>query len=128
MMEPIQTDISDEALIKAIRLNLCEFYRHLSQTSPNPDWHFEDEKFTRWHAPIEHPWFNGVLSSDLPEKQDEAFVEETIQYFHAKGVSVFTWWLDPPLQRADWQPLLAKHSFGFSDDTPGMAADLEALD
>ena len=126
-MEPIQTDVSDEVLVRATRLNLCEFYRHLSRTSPDPSRQFEDEKFTRWHVPIQYPWFNGVLSSRLPEENDDAFIEETIQYFRAKGVGVFTWWLEPPLQRADWEPVLAKHGFGFSDDTPGMAADLETL-
>jgi GNAT superfamily N-acetyltransferase len=124
-MNSIQTDLSDQSLITAIRANLCEFYRHLNRSFPET--FFENEKFASWCASIGHPWFNGVLSSRLPEKEDEAFIEETIEYFRGKGIGAFTWWMDPPLSCADWEPVLTKHGFRYSNDTPGMAAGLEAL-
>ncbi len=124
-MNNIQTDLADEALVTAIRANLCEFFRHVSRSIPEQ--HFENEKFTRWLSSLGHPWFNGVLSLNPYEKKDEAFIAETIQYFRANKVGAFTWWMQPPLQRADWQPVLSKYGFGYSDDTPGMAANLEAL-
>ncbi len=124
-MNPIQTDIADAALVTAIRANLSEFFRHVSRSIP--DEHFENGKFTRWLSSLRHPWFNGVLSSNPYEKRDEAFIEETIQYFRTKKVGAFTWWMEPQLQRADWEPILSKYGFRYSDDTPGMAADLEAL-
>lgn len=124
-MESIQTDVSDEALVIAIRANMCAFFRQLSRA--NPAEHFETTQFTRWYTPIAHPWFNGVLSSNLPDG-NEPFIAETIQYFRDKGVGMFTWWLEPHLKRADWEPALTKHGFGFSDDTPGMAVDLQTLD
>jgi GNAT superfamily N-acetyltransferase len=124
-MNNIQTDLSEEALVNAIRLNLCEFFRHLSRS--NPEEHFENAGFTRWCAGIQHPWFNGVLSSAAPREGDKAFIEEAIGYFWTKRVGALTWWMEPPLQRADWEPVLAKYGFGYSDDTPGMAADLQAL-
>ena len=124
-MKYIQTDLSDEALITAIRANLGEFFRHLSRI--NPEEHFENEKFTRWYSHLQHPWFNGVLSSRLPEEDDQASIEETIQYFRTRKVATFTWWMEPQIQCGDWKPLLSKYGFGFSDDTPGMAADLQAL-
>jgi len=121
----IQVDLSDEALVTAIRANLCDFYRHLSRCLPEE--HFEDTKFTRWCSALEHPWFNGVLSSRTPEESDETFIEETLRYFRSKEVGAFTWWMEPQIKASDWKPLLSKHGFGFSDDTPGMAADLQAL-
>ncbi len=124
-MDPIQTDVSDEALVIAIRANLSEFFRHLSRSIPEE--HFEDRKFTRWCSSIQHPWFNGALSSSLPEDGDEAFIEQTVQYFRAKKIGTFTWWLAPELKSSDWESVLSKHGFGFSDDTPGMAVDLQAL-
>ena len=124
-MHPIQTDISDSALITAIRANLCEFYRHVSRSLHEQQ--FENDRFTRWQAPIAHPWFNGVLSSQPSSPRDRAFVEECIEYFRAKQIVTFTWWMEPHLARSDWEPLLSPYGFGFSDDTPGMAAYLDAL-
>lgn len=124
-MNNIQTDLSDQALIIAIRANLCEFFRHLNRSFPET--YFENTKFARWCASIPHPWFNGVLSSQRPEKEDETFIEETIEYFRGKGIGAFTWWIDPRFQTADWEPVLAKYGFHYSYDTPGMAVDLEAL-
>lgn len=125
-MDQVQTNRSNEALVTAIRANLCEFYRHLGRSVPEGC--YQDGKFTRWWTSLQHPWFNGVLSSRPPEENDEAFVEETIAYFRSQGVGAFTWWMEPRLDASAWEPLLSKYGFGFSDDTPGMAADLEALD
>jgi ribosomal protein S18 acetylase RimI-like enzyme len=124
-MQNIQTELSDEALVMAIRANMCDFFRHFSRSDPKE--HFENEKFVRWFMPLPHPWFNGVLSSKLPETLDNAFIEETIQYFRDKNTNTFTWWLEPHLKRVDWEPRLAKYGFGFSNDTPGMAVDLNTL-
>ncbi len=124
-MKNIQTDLSDEALVTAIRANLCEFFRHLSRSFPEE--HFQNTRFMRWRTSIEHPWFNGVLSTMPPEKDDEAFIEETLRYFQLKDVDTLTWWMEPWLRRADWEPVLAKYKFVYSDDTPGMAVDLQAL-
>jgi ribosomal protein S18 acetylase RimI-like enzyme len=93
----------------------------------HPKESFENEKFARWYTPLSHPWFNGVLSSSLPADQDEEFIEETIDYFRAKGTVTFSWWLQPPLEKTDWDALLTRHGFGFSNDTPGMAVDLQTL-
>jgi ribosomal protein S18 acetylase RimI-like enzyme len=124
-MEQIQTNVSDEALVTAIHANMCDFFRHTSQSDPAE--HFETKRFTRWYTPLPHPWFNGVLSSDLPANGDDPFIAETIEYFRDKGVNTFTWWLEPHVKRADWEAVLSKHGFGFSDDTPGMAVDLQRL-
>ena len=124
-MDHIQTDVSDRGLVNAVRANMGDFLRHLGVSYP--DGHFENEKFTRWRVPIPHPWFNGVLSSALPDESDTAFIEETIQYFRAQKVRTFTWWLEAHLKSPDWGPMLGRHGFGLSKDTPGMAVELKDL-
>jgi len=124
-MNHIQTDVSDEALVTAIRANLCDFFRHTSRS--NSAEHFENEQFTRWYSPLPHPWFNGVLCSNPHKDGDESFIDETIKYFRDTGVNTFTWWMEPHLKPSDWEPALSKYGFGFSDDTPGMAVDLHEM-
>lgn len=124
-MPNIQTDTSDEALVTAIRTNMSDLFRYMEQSLPGE--HPRNGRFTRWHTPPAHPWFNGVLSFGLPAEEDEEFIEQMLQYFRDKGVHTFTWWMDPPLTAVDWEPVLIKHGFGFSKDTPGMAMDLQAL-
>ncbi len=124
-MDMIQTDVSDLALVNAIRANMCEFFHHLGASYP--EGHFQNDKFTRWRAPIPHPWFNGVLSSQPPEEQDQAFIEETIQYFRTQQVSTFTWWMEPHFNCSDWVPMLSRYGFASLTDTPGLAMELEAL-
>jgi len=124
-MSEIQTDVSDRALVRAIRANMCDFFRHTSRN--NPAEHFENDNFVRWHTALQHPWFNGALSINPPQPDADKFITDTIKYFRAKNIGTFTWWLDARLKPADWGPTLSKHGFGFSDDTPGMAVDLQAL-
>jgi ribosomal protein S18 acetylase RimI-like enzyme len=125
-MDTIQTDVSDPALVTAIRANLSAFFHHLARSFPNG--YFESERFTRWHTPIRQAWFNGVLSAHAPREQDETFIKETIQYFRAQKVGTFSWWMEPGLGCAEWETVLLRHGFGFSEDTPGMALDLQTLD
>jgi ribosomal protein S18 acetylase RimI-like enzyme len=124
-MNNIQTDVSDAALVTAVRANMCDFFRHTSRI--DPDEYFENDQFTRWHTRLAHPWFNGVLSSTPANDRDDKFIREVIKYFRDKKVNIFTWWMEPHLQPSDWDHALSKHGFGFSDDTPGMAVDLHEM-
>lgn len=122
----IQTDLSEIALVNAIRGNMCRFFRFLTRKRPTSD-RFENDKFARWHTPVPHPWFNGLVCNATPSQTDGDFIQETIQYFKGRRVSTFTCWLEPHLNRSDWEPFLANYGFGFSDGTPGMAVDLQTL-
>jgi ribosomal protein S18 acetylase RimI-like enzyme len=124
-MSHIQTDVSEAGLITAIRANMMELFQLLSTTSPAEN--FSNEKFTGWLTPLPHPWFNGVLCHQKPTATDEAFITEAIAYFQDKKVNAFTWWLAPQLTSTDWEPALTARGFGFSNDTPGMAVDLNHL-
>ena len=121
----IQIDTSDEALVTAIRANMCDFFRLMEKIDHNE--YREDANFTRWYSPLSHPWFNGVLSTRPFEEGDDTFIEETVQYFRDKKAGAFTWWMEPHLRPSDWEPALSRHGFAYSDDTPGMAVDLQAL-
>ncbi len=119
----IQTDISTEVQITAIRANMCDFFRHISKIDPTA----QNKRFTRWYTPLAHPWFSGVLCSDPPTDGDEQIIEESIRFFKNRKTHTFSWWLEPQLRSSVWQTLLAKNGFGFSNDTPGMAMDLNKL-
>ena len=121
----IQTNLSDDSLVMAICANLCEFFHHLGRSSPETL--FESGSFIRWDSPIQHPWFNGVLSSHMPEETDTGFIDETLQYFRSKNKQSCTWWVAPHLKPQNWQAMLSAFNFHFSSDTPGMAADLQVL-
>src|SRR5258706_3458669 len=124
-MNTIQTNVSDEALVTAIRANMCDFFRRISRV--NPEEHLENGQFTRWYIPLPQPWVTGALYSNLPKGGDDPFIDETIQYFRDKKVNTFTWWMEPHLKPSGWESLLSKHGFSFSNDTPGMAIDLHEM-
>jgi ribosomal protein S18 acetylase RimI-like enzyme len=125
-MVSVQTDMSETALVHATRGNLCDFFRFLAHHLPPGD-SFENDKFVRWHTPLPHPWFNGLLCNIPPAKSDADFIQETVQYFSERQVDTFTCWFQPHLSRSDWAPLLSSFGFGFSDGTPGMTVDLQTL-
>ena len=80
-MATIQTDLSEAALVPAIRGNLCEFFRFLSGRLP-ADRKIENEDFIRWYTSLGHPWFNGLLCLSSPEKAGSSFIKDSIQYFN----------------------------------------------
>ena len=125
-MATIQIDLSEAALVNAIRMNLCDFFRYLTGKLSLED-RFENDRFTRWYTPLSHPWFNGILCRATPTPADEDFIRETVQYFKERGVGVFTCWLEPHLDRLEWEVFLSEFGFGFSDGTPGMAVDLNSF-
>lgn len=119
------TDTSDAALITATRANLCDFFRHLAKS--NHAGYFENERFIRWRTQIAHPWFHGILAKFPPKPGDDSFIEDSIANFRNHQARLFTFWMDPPQTRADWESALKKFGFGYSDTTPGMAVELNAL-
>src|SRR5262245_57229334 len=124
-MHHIQAGVSDEALVTAIRANMCDFFRHLSRSKPAE--HFENKHFTRWYSLLPHPLFNGALCSKVYKEGDESFIHDTIEYFRGKGTRPFTCWVEPHLKPSAWEPAPARHGVGFSNDEPGIAVDLHEM-
>jgi ribosomal protein S18 acetylase RimI-like enzyme len=113
------------ALASAVKENLYAFFRSFSRSAVAE--FSESAGLARWHTRIPHPWFNAVLVARPPAGDDAETIRETQQYFRARGVPIFTWWLEPGLQITEWANSLLPHGFGFDHNTPGMALDLAAL-
>jgi GNAT superfamily N-acetyltransferase len=124
-MDEILTKLTPPALTRAIKANLLAFFRHLRQ-SPATDF-YETAQLVRWHTAVPHPWFNGVLCSQPAPNNAEAIIQDTIAFFRARQVNLFSWWLEPGLSPATWEPHLLAHGFQYDANTPGMALDLQAL-
>lgn len=124
-MNTILQDLSTSAMSKAVRSNLYAFFRNLGQ-SPHVEC-YEDEGLLRWHSAIAHPWFNGVLVNRLPAADEAQTIGETVAYFQTKKARLFTWWIGEGLETAAWEQPLFANGLGYSSNTPGMAADLNAL-
>ena len=124
-MSDILTDLSQPALIHAVKANLLELLHYLRQAAETD--FTADEKFTRWHTRVPHPWFNGVSAAQPPAPEDEAYITDTMAYFRSRGVSPFTWWIAPAVPFGPWEEVLHRHGFHVDHDTPGMALDLEQL-
>ena len=124
-MSEILTDLSKPSLIHAIHANLTTYFRQLDFS---PAIKFEkSDGLCRWHSKVPHPWFNGVLSSRPAKSADGQYVDDVFSFFKSHGVSMITWWLEPDVPRESWEAILVPHGFHFTEDTPGMAAELSKL-
>lgn len=124
-MTSILSDLSSPSLTAAIKDNLYAFFGGICDASLVSG---EGEQVGfRWHTPLAHPWFNGVLISRPPTAGADQVVRDTVAYFRSHGVSAFTWWLAPSLEPGAWSQHLLPHGFQYDDNTPGMAINLAAL-
>jgi ribosomal protein S18 acetylase RimI-like enzyme len=124
-MEPILQDLSSVNLAAAIKSNFYDSFRRL-KSSDQTDYQI-GSGFERWHTPISHPWFNGVLASHLSDRDAARLIQDSLAYFKEHGVSAHSWWLDLSAQLDAWQPRLAAFDYKYSHGTPGMAIDLDQL-
>ena len=120
----VLSDFSRAALSQAIKRNLYAFFRYMCQNTKLEL--AEEPGLARYFSGVPHPWFNGILCSRSP-KEDDTFIQKSIEYFRRNGVSTFTWWLESGIDQANWDSVLKTYDFQYSDDTPGMAVDLEKL-
>lgn len=87
----------------------------------------ENPEFARWRTPVPHPWFNGVLSAQTPGANAEQIVRETIDYFLSNNVNSFTWWQQASLPTQAWLEVLVPFGLRYTNETPGMAANITEL-
>ena len=121
-MAAILTDLSQQNLANSIQTNMHDFFRQigLSQTQPRAD-------SLRWQTGLQHSWFNGVLVDRAPEPEDVSLIQELKEFFSARGIRSWTWWVDLPALPQQWADLLGEAGFRFEHDTPGMAMKLADL-
>jgi len=124
-MDPMLTDLSTPALAAAVKDNLNALSKHL-RNSPATEWREEGGLYT-WRTPIPHPWYNGVVCASPPGANADEAALASIEYFKARGVAAFIWWLGPEIEIAAWAPHLLPHGFAHDQRTPGMALDLAGL-
>jgi ribosomal protein S18 acetylase RimI-like enzyme len=124
-MSGILTDLSEPALVRACKNNLYRFFETLRAWDEAEI--FDDSQLQCWWTPLPHPWFNGVLSRNTLPGDATELIAETKAYFKDKDRQVITWWLAPELEESDWVKQLELNGLGFTNDPPGMAADLSKL-
>ena len=126
-MDEILTDLSETALVRAIRQSLCDIGWSL-----RPWWKqavFEEhEKLNRWWSPMPFGlYFNAVVSKREPEGEETDLIRETVEFFRSRSRVDFDWRLTPGLENGDWGRQLEASGFRFHQGTPGMAVDLKRL-
>ena len=124
-MEEILSDFSTGALAAAVKLNFYAYYLRFQtggsiSTQPGEGWH-------AWRTSLAHPWYNGVLAQLPATSMSDESIDAALRFFEGYG-GVITWWLMPEVDVDPWRERLAACGFGYNDDTPGMAIDLDALD
>jgi GNAT superfamily N-acetyltransferase len=124
-MREVLTDRSPAALAAAVRRNLHEFDRY-SACSANAEW-FEAGGFFRWRTPVPHAWCNGVICTGAPGPDAATLARGAIEYFRPTGTPAFTWWLASGARPEDWSPILRACGYGYDEQTPGMAVDLDEV-
>ena len=122
---PILADTSPGAMARAAQASLMTLNRFLGR-SPKTEVHRE-AGFFRWHTPVPHPFFNGVVASTPPGSEAETQARSALDYFESKGVSAITWWFDPGVSPEAWSPILLRLGFTLDPNLPGMAAPLDDL-
>ncbi len=121
----ILKDLSAPSLARSVKANLYAFFHILGRSSKSE--FYTHPKLVRWHTPIPHPWFQGILSAESAELDDDQLVRDMVSYFKSCGVTSFTWWLEPNLKPDSWSSHLSAHGFRYDKSTPGMAVHLAAL-
>lgn len=124
-MTDILDDTSPSALAHAVKSNLYEFFFYSGRAHRLELW--ANSSLHRWRTALQHPWFNGVLSSKPAPDCDPKVAAVVVAYFRSQAVNNFTWWLAPNLTRDDWECALEPLNFHYDDSTPGMALDLRNL-
>jgi ribosomal protein S18 acetylase RimI-like enzyme len=125
MQPEIFWDFSSPSIKHAVKNNLYEFFRSFGQ-SPYVD-RSEDGGLLRWHTAVQHPWFNGVLSTGVPTADTAESIQATLAYFRSKDVDAISWWLEPGVKINAWADILSQHGFLYDDHTPGMAVEISRL-
>lgn len=124
-MSTIYSGASSDELVRKVKSNLYEFFKLLSRCSTTEM--LVKQSWIRWHTPVSHPWFKGMLCLNPTASLDADLVQKTISYFSAHNASGFTWWFNPDLPSQAWKSLLEPYGLCYDDNTPGMAVELASV-
>jgi ribosomal protein S18 acetylase RimI-like enzyme len=124
-MSELLADLSDPALIKAIKSNLYALFGVFGR-SPGVDV-FSHPALSRWRTRIPHPLFQIVLVTAAAPGDEERLIRESRDHFDQHGIAGFCWWFSPEVDPSPWEGPLRRLGFAPDNDPPGMAVALDAL-
>ena len=118
-------EISEQTIVKAIKANLFDYYDYLGHS---PQAELKDTPEFKWlMTGIPHSFLNHVLRTQLPSNQVDGKIKEMLAYFHSKGISEFSWWVEPDSGPPDLNKHLLSHGLIYTDDEPGMSCNLHEM-
>lgn len=123
-LSEILKDFSTPALVTAIEANSFEFWPLLARL-PQAQL-YDGPDMMRYVTGVPHPLFNGVTRARLVPEDLDAKIDETLTYFKSRRLPMM-WWTGPSTRPADLGKHLQAHGLTHAGDSPGMAADLLAL-
>ncbi len=112
--------------IAAIEENAFQLSRLLAGSWPRAELH-DDPEMLWTVTDIAHPMFNAVLRANLPPAGADTAIESVKARCAERGVPL-AWSVGPTTRPADLGAHLVRHGFVHAGDSPGMAADLDAID
>lgn len=123
-MSKVLRDSSARALAMAIEANLFEYYEFLGRSASVE---LYDSRSVTWFITgLPHPFVNGVFRTRLTSSDVDEAIERVLTHFKSRKMP-FMWWTGPAAQPADLGKHLEAHGLDYTEDFPGMAADLLAL-
>lgn len=117
-------DLSAPALVTAIEANLFDLFHRLGRW-PRAEW-YEDGAL--WWAITDIPFamFTSALRPRFVPDDLDAALDVVIARYQSGNIPAL-WWTGPTTTPADLGARLVAHGFRQTDDGPGMAVDLQAL-
>jgi hypothetical protein len=123
-MSEVLNDFSARALATAIEANLFEYFQYLGCSASVE---LYDSPSVRWFVTgIPHPFMNGVFRTQLTSGDVDEAIEQALTHFKLRKMP-FMWWAGSAAQPTDLGKHLEAHGLDYTEDFPGMAADLLAL-
>lgn len=125
MLGSVQTDLSPDALARAIEENTIAYWLYKARRA---GWDLLERPGALLYRSglAIGPWQNGVLRTDFaPDLADER-IATLVMDFRERGLP-FTWYVGPGRRPADLGARLLSHGLTHEVEEPGMAADLHAL-
>lgn len=124
-MQDMLSEMSTSSVVKVIRANWTEYYRHLGRA---PKAELRDGPHLSWLLTgIPDTFNNVVFETQLPPERASDLIEQALDHFRTKNLARVAWWTEEGPQGAALKEQLVAHGLTFSEGATGMAVDLRAL-